>query len=173
MRDGRAALLCVLLAACSYDWAPGAAGTPADGGGDAEAGVVDAHDTDAASDAPAPAVDAPGVDSPGPADAPVVDVVAEVDCAALQNAVQAALPPALTCQGEPPDPTACTTAVQDPCKCTLYVGAAGAATSSYENAVKALQDSGCTLDCSGTCPVAQKSLCLVTDAGGQQYACYE
>ena len=169
MRDGRAALLCVLLAACSYDWTPGSGATPEDAGHDADAGLVDGHDGAAATDAPA--VDATGQDATGPSDA-VVDVVGEPDCAALQNAVQAALPGALYCKGTPPpDPTACTTAVQDPCGCTLYVGEPGAAVTDYQNAVKALKDSGCTIAC-GTCPATQKGLCIISDAGGQQYACY-
>jgi hypothetical protein len=169
MRDGLAALLCVALAGCSYDWDVPGADASSDVVSDTDAATVDAHDAAAATDAP---VEGTSVDAPVSPDA-VVDVVAEVDCAKLQNAVQAALPAALVCQGFPPDPTACTTAMQDPCGCTLYAGSPGSAATDYQNAVKALDDAGCKPTACGTCPVAPKGTCLVTDAGGQNYACYE
>ena len=163
MRDGRAALLLLLLAGlagCSYDWSPGKAAASGDASADAP------HDGSTPSEA-STNTDASGVDATA-ADA-IADVVSEPpSCADLQSQVAQTLAAALLCT---PTAQPCTTVVDDPCACPVVVGGANQATTNYQAAVAALQASGCPLGCSSCGATPQQGLCIVSDASATTYAC--
>jgi hypothetical protein len=160
MRDGRAALLCIVLAGCSYDWSPGRG--VASGDAAADAPHEGAASTDAATGSDGGGVDAAGNDA-------IIDVIAEPpSCAELQSQVQQTLGAALACV---PTAQPCTTVVEDACLCQVVVGAANQATTNYENAVSAWKGSGCPLGCTSCGAAPQQGLCIVSDAGAATYAC--
>ena len=139
---------CACAAACSYDWSTGAA--PRDGG--------DAHEADAG-DGGVHADASDGAIDRETGDAPVgMDVEADgPDCNQLHANVDAARVKARQCTAQPSD---CMSKVTDQCGCEVYVAQASSqATSDYEAAINALQDSGCTLGC-GSCTTPQPAQCL-------------
>ena len=160
MRAGRASVLCVVLAACSYDWTPGSAPTDAstesssDGGGGADA----------------PPTDGAGVDSP------VAEAGADVaeeppSCAELEGEVTQDFAAAVSCT---PSTSACTVTTTNECGCTVVLGASGQATTTYEGAVASLKSSSCPLGCSGSCgPTPTPGQCVVADATAVTYACQQ
>ncbi len=164
MRDGRAALLCVVVAGCSYDWSTGGADASPDALTDVGADIPVAQD--AAAEA-----DAPGADAAGDA---VVDVTEEPPtCAQLLAAVEQAFAAAIVCQS---GAEACLTTVLNQCGCTVVVESPdmnGSPTVAYEAAVKQLQmNTSCPLGCSGTCDsMPQTGLCVVSEAGASTLAC--
>jgi hypothetical protein len=168
----RRAVLALLLAGCSYDWA--VSGTsPADSGRDAP--PVDAPVSDVTDAAPVDAVAEPPADD-SPTDAadggdagacsPNVDAAG---CQQLLQTAMNALPSALACM-----PTmTCTIQVADWCGCPVYL--ANGTSTAYMTFVNAVSnfDSACcrpTISC-GTCPPAG-SQCIVADATAQTYACF-
>ncbi|HEY8086209.1 MAG TPA: hypothetical protein VIF09_00140 [Polyangiaceae bacterium] len=161
MRDGRAALLCVVLAACSYDWSPGSAprDASADGASDGGGG------SDALSGTDAPGIDSLAVEAGG-------DVVDEPpSCAQLEAQVAQAFTAAVACTPTATPPP-CKATTTDACGCTVVLAEQGAATGNYQSAVSALKGSSCALGCTGSCgPAPKPGFCIVADASAVTYAC--
>jgi hypothetical protein len=166
MRDGHAALLCVVLAGCSYDWKAGQAEGATDAAGDVSPDVVATQDALAEADAQ-------GVDGS------VADAVGDVAEASLpqcttgqQAQVQQARGAALNCTGITPDP--CDVTVNDECGCPVIVASNNAAEGMYVAAVQQLRNACIPTWCATACgPAPSPHLCLVSDAGPTMYACVQ
>lgn len=164
MRHRLAALLCVAVAACSYDWTVGAsavdAGGSADGGVDGAAPGPDAAQNDAnGEDVVAP--DAMGDGAP-------------VDCNALETKIQQDLPPALACTNGASNP--CTTTVSNECGCTVVLGNGDLnAVTAYGDDVNEFTAAHCPRPvwCPSSCPTVQTGLCVVADATANTDACQQ
>jgi len=165
----RRAVLALLLAGCSYDWAVSGA-SPSDASHDAL--PADAPPSDAPVDAIAePPVDAAPTDSTtgGDADGSLPDAA---ECQQLLQAAKNALVPALVCT---PSPNACKAQTQDWCGCNVYLAdGTSPAYMNFVNAVTAFDSPGCrsTINCGDTCPSATSGLCVLSDAAAM-YACYQ
>lgn len=164
MRHRLAALLCIAVAACSYDWTVGASAV--DGGVSADAGV----------DGAAPGPDAAQNDASGQ-DVGAPDAIgdgATVDCNALEMQVQQDLPPALACTNGGPNP--CTTTVNDECGCTVVLGNADPnAVTAYDDDVTRFTAAHCPRPvwCPSSCATVQTGLCVIADATANTDACQQ
>jgi hypothetical protein len=166
MRDVHAALLCVVAAGCSYDWALPAAG-PSDAAPQdtslVDAGAEGAVPTDATMEASGDATS-----TPDSAEAASPQACPSMDETTLQQERKAAL----NCTGVTPSP--CEVLVHDECDCGVYVATYNSAESQYVSAVQMLQKtcipSWCPTGC-GTPP--SEGLCVLSDAGAGMLACYQ
>ncbi len=167
----RRAVLALLLAGCSYDWAVSDA-SPGDAAHDTL--PVDAPISDAPIDAIAePPIDASPTDSTTGSDADGTSPPDAAECQQLLQTAKNALGAALVCT---PSPSACKAQTQDWCGCTVYL--ADGTSPEYTNfvsAVTAFEMAGCrsTIFCGDTCPSATPGLCILSDAGAAMYACYQ
>ncbi len=165
----RPAVLALLLAGCSYDWAV-SSGTP-DGGRDAllpaDASVADSGDGapgDATTEANA---DATPMDSPVEAEVPDAQ-----NCQQLLQTAKNDLPPALVCT--PTMAGVCTFQTTDWCGCTVYLAdGTSPAYMTFVGDVNAFDSAGCrsTINCGDACPAASSN-CVVADAMAPSYACF-
>lgn len=168
MRRGPQALL-LLLAGCSYDWTVARGAPPSDAGRDAlpaDASVVDASDASPPEDAIVDSI----VDSPPSSDG---TVESGPDCNQLEQNVNDALGPAISCQMC--TASTCLSSTPDQCNCTVYVcDGMSPATANYIAAVNAFKDAGCLSQfapCGDTCPLTMKGVCSLTDAAGK-FGCF-
>jgi hypothetical protein len=163
MRDVHAALLCVVAAGCSYDWA-----LPA--GGPADAAPQDTSLVDAGAEGAGP-TDA-STDAPGDAASMADSAEAATVCSGADEApVLQALAAALDCTGITPNP--CEVTVQDECGCEVVVAKDNQAEAQYVAAVQALLKM-CTPLCPTGCgSTPTEGLCVLSDAGSGMLACYQ
>jgi len=163
MRHRLAGVLCIAVAACSYDWTVGAAavdgGASADGGMDGAAPGPDAAQSDASGE------DVVAPDAAGDG--------AAVDCSALETKIQQDLPPALACTNGGSSP--CTTTVNNECGCTVVLGNGNLnAVTAYSNDVTQFTAAHCPHPwCPSSCPTVQTGLCVVADAAANADACQQ
>jgi hypothetical protein len=175
-----AACVTVVAPACSYDWkvpAPIADASsesvapPADAATEADVAVIPEASPDVVTHDATP-------DAPEDTNRP--------PCTASQeDTVQQARAAALACNANSVTP--CPGTVTDECGCTVLVGEANTGTlvQDYIAAIAQLQAAECKPNCPG-CPVLSTipgcdagpsaciaRLCLVADAGGGSYACYQ
>jgi septal ring-binding cell division protein DamX len=164
MRDVHAALLCVVAAGCSYDWALPAGG-PADAAPQdtslADTGTEGAGPTDAATEAPGDAASMADA-----AEAASLPACTPADEATVQQARAAAL----DCTGVTPNP--CEVLVHDQCGCAVYVATYNTAEGQYVAAVQMLLKT-CIPSCPTGCSTASEGICVLSDAGSAMLACYQ
>ena len=170
----RRAVLALLLAGCSYDWA--VSGTSPDAAHDVA--PIDATSSDVSDAAPVDAVSEPSVDaspddSPGGSDAdaspPPVDAA---ECQALLQNAMNALGPALDCTQGAND---CAAKTQDWCGCDIYLSGTQPAYTSFVTAVMNFVSAGCRSSPTIFCPPcfdAGANICVLYDAGPGKYRCY-
>jgi hypothetical protein len=163
MRDVRAALLCVVVTGCTYDWSRDGASVPdgasPDAVADAAADVLLGHDA---------SMDGP---TDGAATADVTEAAALPACTSGQEAtVQQARTAALNCTGVTPNP--CQITVTDECGCKVVVATNNQAEAQYVAAVKTLLMTSIPL-CPTGCGSPSTGVCIVSDAGASMLACYQ
>jgi len=167
MRRGLPLLLAPLLGGCSYDWTGGARGVAVDAGPDvavlADAAGVDAP-VESSTDASVPMDASPPVDA-------ATDTQG-VDCAALEASLATARAQAVKCVSST---TACSTTVINECGCQVAVGdAQSTQVATYQGLVQQFAQASCPRPSwCATCVAPTLYLCIVADAGGNQYACYQ
>jgi hypothetical protein len=164
MRDVRAALLCVVVTGCTYDWSRDWASGPDDASPDARGdAMVDVQDAsmdafqDGATDV-ATTADVAG-EAPLPA------------CNMSQGAtVQQARTAALNCTGVTPNP--CQITVTDECGCKVVVATNNQAEAQYVTAIQMLLKE-CIPSCPSGCGSTSLGVCIIGDAGSSMLACYQ
>jgi hypothetical protein len=166
----RRAVLALLLTGCSYDWAVSAT-PPGDAARDvfspAEASVGDSSSgNDSAS-----AVDA--TTDAGPTDSFVAPEVDAAACEQLLQAAMNALGPALDCTQTG---TECQAKTHDWCNCPIYLGnGTSPQYGTFVTAVSNFETAGCqsspTINCA-PCFDASPGICVLFDAGPGMYRCY-
>jgi hypothetical protein len=165
MRGGPLAIAYVaVVCGCSYDWTYAAGGSPdaADSASPAD-GQADAPGDSGATDAPPDSAN----------DSAASDSTPPPDCAALEAQVRQDRAIAIKCVS---GTTACTTTVQDECGCAVVVGdGAAVATQNYVSAVQQLKTSchNVVIGCQACGPKPTLGLCVLSDGGGSQLACYQ
>lgn len=166
----RRAVLALLLAGCSYDWA--ASGTSSvdaghDGLAPADASVADSSDGSPIDVATESYADA------GPTDSGNEDEAAAADCPQLKQTMDDAFNAATTCDGGC-TLNVCSMTVTDQCSCPVHIcDGMSQATANYKAAVTAFTKGGCLslyAPCGDTCPLTGPS-CSIGDAAST-FVCF-